>query len=123
MFIHLVRENLLESKISSLVAQKTGHWGVGASGGIGNNTFSGTFFLDPEKLSLDFAGEDKFRSEVRKRFNNNPFLETSYENLIINGKKELDQIQDFLNVPNYPLSTITKKQAKYQLTDVITNTR
>lgn len=119
--IHLTRNNLLESKVSALIAQHTGQWGIGATGGMRTQAIPKKIRLDIEEFEKDLRGEELFRKEVRKRFAQSPMLEVTYEDLIGAQKKELSRVLKFLGLNNYELNTPTQKLRDYNLPELIEN--
>lgn len=119
--IHLLRENQLARKVSGLLAQKTGKWGVGATGGFQVAPISAKIYIDPREYELDLRGEEHFRSEVRTRFPGNPFIETTYEKLITEKQTEHSRLLDFLALPQRPLNTPTRVQRSNSVEDIVEN--
>ncbi|MFZ2900379.1 MAG: sulfotransferase [Saprospiraceae bacterium] len=118
--IHLTRNNFLESKVSSLVAQETGKWSMITTRESIGKGFK-KVYLNPKEILNDLKAEGYFREETRQRFKDNSLLETTYEALTENREEELIKIQTFLNLPQKKMNSPTKKQAKYSLQEVVEN--
>ncbi|MCU0527102.1 MAG: sulfotransferase [Elainella sp. Prado103] len=119
--IHLKRENLLESKISAVMAQRTGNWGVGATGGFGQGQQAIQFELDFQECLQDFEAHHRMESEADEFFKNHRKLSITYEDLVRNTIDTSRRIQEFLGLELRVLGTQTKKQITQPLPDLVTN--
>ncbi len=77
--IHLKRENLLKSKVSAITAQKTGNWGIGATGGIKNNSQDVRFTLDLNECLQDFDAHRRMEDEADDLFCDHKKINITYE--------------------------------------------
>ncbi len=119
--IHLTRNNVLEGKISAMLAQNTGKWGIGATGGRNVHQYNKKIYVNPNEFRIDLEGEKLFRAEIRQIFKNNPLLELTYEELVDVGGSSHSKLIKFLNLPKADLVTPTVKLSNYDIRDVIEN--
>ncbi len=119
--IHLKRKNLLRSKVSGKTAQKTGNWGIGATGGLGNPSKTVKFELDFDECLQDFEAHRRMEDETDEFFANHRVLSVSYEDLVGTPTQTTNEIQGFLGLDIQALTTETKKQASKPLSDIIQN--
>ncbi|MEL7038539.1 MAG: Stf0 family sulfotransferase [Cyanobacteria bacterium J06592_8] len=119
--VHLKRKNLLRSKVSGKTAQKTGNWGIGATGGIGNPSEAVKFKLDFNECLQDFEAHRRMEDETDEFFANHRVLSVTYEDLVGNPTQTTNEIQRFLSLDIQSLATKTKKQASKPLSDIIQN--
>jgi LPS sulfotransferase NodH len=119
--IHLTRENLLKQKVSGKLAKTSGHWGVGATGGVSSDDAQPTVTLNPQHCREDFEATRRMQEQIKDRFAEHRTLNLTYEQLVGDRNAMLQRVQEFLDVPVRPLTTNTKKQRKRPLSDAIDN--
>lgn len=118
--IHLKRKNLLRSKVSAGIAQRSGNWGVGATGGLGSRS-NVQFALDFDECLQDFEAHRRMEDEADLVFENHRKLNLTYEELTQETAIAVASVQEFLGLERQALVTQTKKQANQPLSEVISN--
>lgn len=118
--IHLKRQNLLRAQVSAFVAQSTGYWGAGATGGIGEKT-AVKLELNAEELQQDFAAARRMEQEADQLFSSHKKLSLTYEQLVGEPEEVLQKVQNFLGLELQQLQTQTRKQAWQPISDAIAN--
>jgi LPS sulfotransferase NodH len=119
--IHLTRENLLAQQVSGALAQKSGRWGVGATGGIAPPSENPTVTLNPQHCKEDFEAARRLQREAEERFSSHSVLSITYEDLVERRESTLRRVQDHIGVPIHSLATQTRKQQKRPLREVVEN--
>ncbi|MFP4120919.1 Stf0 family sulfotransferase [Coleofasciculus sp.] len=119
--IHMRRKNLLQRIVSTFTAQATGNWGVGATGGLGDNKKEVKFDLNFDECRQDFEAIRKMEDEADEFFANHKKLVIAYEDLIENMTNTTNNIEEFLGLEIKKLNTETKKQATKLPSEMITN--
>jgi len=119
--IHLKRKNLLRSKLSGLIAQTSGKWGVGATGGIGTMASKIQVNLDFKECLSDFEAHRRMETEADEFFTHHRKLDLTYEELVGDLYATSQKVQNFLSVDQHSLKAKTQKQSKWPLSEVITN--
>ena len=116
--IHIVRENVLKTHVSRLMAQRTG-------------TFHGTSGRDGGRNAIEVPTNDLVRklsriaeqnSELRQIFEGSmPYLACTYERLIADQENENDRILGFLGLRGTRLKTPLVKLTSDNLSNIVTN--
>ena len=119
--VHLRRVNLLESFLSLRLAVITGEWKRWAG--------TPTPGIEPEPITLDPHRCQEYFNNVltqeqwaRKSFRNHSYLEIHYERDICGRfNVAMNEIQDFLGVPQMTARQVLEKQAKRSPREMIVN--
>lgn len=119
--IHLRRQNLLKRVASTINAQTSGNWGIGATGGVGKKCSSNQFHLDFNNCLQDFEAIRRMEDEADEFFDGKPKLNITYEELISDSLKTTRKVQDFLGITTLPLLSETKQQITKHLSEIVTN--
>jgi LPS sulfotransferase NodH len=119
--IHLKRQNLLESKISAVTAQQTGHWGEGATGGLAKVQYDVKFELDFDECLQDFEAHRRMEDETDELFKNHSKMVITYEQIIEDFALITKNIQEFLGLKIQNIYTITKKQSTKPPSEIVLN--
>lgn len=120
--IHIRRENLLRRIISTAIAQQTGNWGIGATGGVGGSHKPlPQFELDFSNCLQDFEAIRRMEDEADEFFADHRKLVLSYERLVEDTELTTNTIQDFLHLQIQPLATKTRKQVRSSLSEIVVN--
>lgn len=118
--IHLKRRNYLKRIVSGQTAIATGHWGIGATGGIGEKR-SISIELDGNDLLQDFEAFRRMEEETDELFANHKKIEVYYEDLIGDQQATCKQIQEFLGLNPVTLYAKTEKQSTEPVSETISN--
>ena len=106
--IHLLRNNDLDTFISLKNAEKTNQWSIEK-----DLPYSQIRSLNPDinefKEYLKYS--NNLQQSITQAFEKHQTLDISYEMLVKNQKICLNEIQDFLGVPQKKLFTLLKKQS------------
>ena len=96
--VHLKRENLLHGKVSASIAQFTGKWGVGATGGIANGPTKTQLSLDFDECLQDFNAHRRMETEADELFANHRKLNLTYEEIVADFAEASNRVQAFLEL-------------------------
>ena len=119
--VHLTRENPVRGMVSAELAKRTGRWGVGATGGVGEGPTRATVRLEPDHVLQDLAAARRQRRETDALFDGHPLAHVTYEALTADPDAELARLQAFLGLPVVALETRTRKQSRRPLADALEN--
>ena len=119
--VHLTRENPVRGMVSARLAKQTGRWGVGATGGVGEETARATVRLDPAHVLQDLAAGARQRREADALFAGHAVAHVTYEELVEDPGAALARLQAHLGLPVVALETRTRKQNRRPLADVVEN--
>ncbi|MEP2024965.1 sulfotransferase domain-containing protein [Reichenbachiella sp.] len=115
--IDLKRENMVECFVSLKIAEKTQSW---------SNDAKGTSKVD--KLSINIEELEAFikerkgsRSQVLNLLGDHKKYKTTYEQLVGQTRKELEDLQSFLGVEPMSMFSLLNKQNSASLEDLISN--
>lgn len=117
--IHLRRENMLQTIVSRKIAGKTDVWSS-----AGNNKLplsERQIFLTAQECNSEFSKTEDNERLTRDNFSTHPFLEVTYEDLVDNNQKVMNNIFEFLGIPSFLVSSKLKKQNGESLSNLITN--
>lgn len=115
--IHLKRRNILKTHLSRKKAVATDAW-VNLSG---TKETSPPVTLSYEECLRDFVQTRTWEEEHDAFFRNHPKIEVVYENLAGDYAREMQRIQEFLNVKPETTQPMTYKQASRPLSQDMTN--
>ena len=120
--IHLVRNNILETAVSSKLAYITGVYGDRGSNGLVVDYSSLTFDYPADKLQSVFEQTRRWENEIPDRFSHCPQIKISYEDLISDPNNQVQRLCDFLGItmPFTPRTNFRKQRQK-SLRSVVTN--
>ena len=119
--IHLKRKNLLRSKVSATIAQTTGKWGVGATGGIAIDGSPPRISIDFDECLQDFEAHRRMEDETDEFFDGKSKLNVTYEELVHDPLKTTRKVQEFLGINPLPLVSKTRKQITSPLEKIVSN--
>ncbi|MEO0550744.1 MAG: Stf0 family sulfotransferase [Pseudomonadota bacterium] len=119
--ILLERENPLEGVVSAELAKATGHWGIGATGGMKEGANEAQVTLQTDTLVRDLKAAKRHHADAADRFAKHEIIETSYERLVADPAEELARLQNFLGLQPSELKTKTRKQQKRPFTETVSN--
>lgn len=117
--IHLIRENKIRSYVSLKIAEKTDKWTRKSKTQISLKEKQINVDLKDFKRRID-AIEMK-ESKISLEYNDHPFFELSYEDLVNNKNKVMSELFKFLGVEEWETKSNYKKQNKEKLEDIILN--
>jgi len=108
--LHIKRRNMLRTHLSKVRAEQSGQWAniSGKTEGSG----SAPVRLDFDKLVEDFTKTRQMEQDGDELFKDHPKMEIIYEKLAGDYKTEFAQVQNFLDLENWPISPQTFKQAQ-----------
>jgi len=117
--IHLVRNQMLETYVSKLIAEKTNNWSQ--RGGKAKSLAEKSVNVDIKECIKEFEQIASWENDTRSMFGNHPFFELSYEELI--GKREMmmNEVSNFLDVKKFNFKSKLKKQNPENLSKLILN--
>jgi LPS sulfotransferase NodH len=118
--IHLHRENLLETVVSDLVANRSGQWSVPVNHSEGIRDVP-PFSIELKDCRRRFQELETWRDSARSQFAHHPFLEVRYEDLTADFAGTLDRVWAFLETPPHPAKQRLIKQAHLPLRQQIEN--
>jgi len=95
--IHLRRENLLRAHISHLIAAKSDKWISLEDNNIGLDCKK--VQIDMDELFKDFETTNGYISIIKDVFQNHKMIEISYDDLVNEKEKTMENIFKFLNAP------------------------
>lgn len=117
--IHLTRKNMLRTVLSREIADKTQNW---------TNKSGKTIKLEDKRVELkiedcfeEFKTTKSNENGVRNEYMRDAFLEVTYEDLVSDNQGTMNQIFDFLNIPETSAKSKLRKQNKEELKDLILN--
>ncbi len=128
--IHLVREDVLATIISSKVAEATDQWRVTNDHGA---TAAAPAAIDiaADVLAAEFEATESMIAAGCQRLAGLDWLDVTYEALVSgsavsdsavsDSATELDRIQDFLGVTQRPMGSVLKQQRRSSKRDQLTN--
>lgn len=116
--IHLKRENLLKVCLSHCLAETTNQWTLKDEKYRQNSVAVQLDYDDCLKL---FEETKKWEEEYDIFFNEHQKIEIIYENLVQNTREETKRIQQFLEVKPKKLYSLTLKQNRGALPEIISN--
>lgn len=117
--IHLTRENMLESWISSKIALISGEYAVHKSE---DNNASGSkekrkvepFNANPQECEAHFRFVTDYIKWVKVKFKKHPLIEIEYEKLVAQFEETIFNIQDFLSIPRVLAKKHLEKQQLFK---------
>jgi len=119
--INLVRQNLLDAKLSRERAKLTGQWTkhIGDSRQWTKQVEEGRppsdmspIFLDPHDCEQFFNRVLAYRAWAARAFSDHPFLEITYEDHLCNRLQDtMLMLQGFLSIPARDTKVLTEKQS------------
>ncbi len=116
--IHLKRENLLRTYISSKRTFLTDEWlKINDKPKFDNVSFR----IDPDECKDFFNKIDKNENYHDQLFKEHDILEITYEDLNENRNTTIQQVIQFLNLSNYEPKSILRKQVTVPLSAIVTN--
>lgn len=115
--LHIKRRNILRTHLSRENAVKTGQW-VNTNG---KETHLQSYQLDYDALLKDFIQTRQWEQEADSFFKDHPMIEVIYEDLSENTTGQIQKIQQFLGLPEYPVQAQTYKQIQKPLSEIIQN--
>jgi LPS sulfotransferase NodH len=120
--IQLRRENLLHALVSSRIAYQTGVYGIRTDGDAKfYNVDAAKVRFTPEELEADFVRNKEWEDWGKSYFSNNPFLDVTYENTVIDFARETARISNFLGLVAHSPKTDFRKQHNRSLRDTVEN--
>ena len=117
--IHLKRKNVFRAYVSLKVALKTNEWVVygKTNSKLPNSEINPTY----ENCLFFFKFVKENMKFYESFFKDSHHLEIFYEDLVGNPKIALSKIQEFLNVEQFDLKSLCKKQASASLPSYVSN--
>ena len=116
--IHLVRDNVIRSQLSLLIAYRTNIWGLTPK--------MKDIPLEKRKVNVEMESFirsikqiDKNKELTKKRFQEHSYYEISYEKLTSGIQSEMNQLFDYLNVSRKKVGSNLRKQNPENLYDLI----
>jgi hypothetical protein len=147
--VHSKRRNLLRLLVSLRIAEKTGQWIAPTADErpehpiwrkaleLGMSTARGArralrrrrprlaeakaVTLSPEECQFGFTWLREQADDYAERFRGHPVLDVYYEDLVDATGRTLRQVQDFLHLDPWPLTTATRRQNPEPLRALIVN--
>lgn len=117
--IHLTRQNMLKTIVSREIADKTNTWS--------NKSRNNIQIKDKQvEIDIDYCLNEleithQFENKTRNEFNREFFMEITYEDLIRDNQKIMNEVFDFLDIEETKVKSSYKKQNKEKLEDLIIN--
>jgi LPS sulfotransferase NodH len=118
--IHLKRHNLLRTLISKKIAEKTNNWSQTSSHNR-SNTPPKLIMFDKDEFFEDFETTKKWETETDIEFSNHKILSVVYEDLISDIKGSMNNMQNYLDLETFELTTKLKRQNPEKLKDLVQN--
>lgn len=116
--IHLKRQNILRTWLSTKIAFMTNKWTSKGKGG-NNNLIS--IHLDYDDCVDAFEKTRAWEQKYDKLFHNHKKLEVMYEDMVQEKEKTMKNIFNFLDVPHSEVASPLKKQNTRPLSKAISN--
>lgn len=115
--LHIKRDNMLATHVSRIQADQNNRW-VNITG---EKEKQSPVFIDAQKCQEDFETTARWEEDADARFKDHPIMSISYENLVANTHKIMENIQDFLGLEIQALAPQTYKQSRLTLAESISN--
>lgn len=119
--IHLQRNSVIRTHVSSLIAQKTGEWQAEKNPTLAEFSKDKRIHVNLDELQDEIAVMKEWRLRALKRCSTRPVFDVTYENLIQAPQAHLDRIFDFLDLPTTRVSSHLIKQNTEPLSKLIEN--
>lgn len=115
--IHLKRKNILATYLSYVIANKMKQWTT-----TKNQSYPRFYVeLDPRECMQYFLDIRRYRVWCDMFFHKSNVLQVTYEDLVARQSHETARILEFLQLPQFPLSTKLKKQITQPIEESILN--
>lgn len=114
--IHLKRENTLEQFLSESSAWHKKEWTKSQTPEV-----PGKLKLDLQAFQAYVERQKKQEQQCLEDFSHLNCLTITYEGLLSDPSATLEEVQEFLGVPQRSLFTVLEKQASYALSELLVN--
>jgi hypothetical protein len=108
-----LERNPVRRVISFAIARKTGKW-------IGKKT-KAPVQLDADYIPNRLTFEEKWANEAHERLQKCKIMDVRFESLTAHPDTVLNEIQDFLDLPNRPLHSLLTRQNPRSLQEMVAN--
>lgn len=113
--IHLIRQNMLESWISSKIALMSGEYAVRKNENSTNSKRkTEPFKANPQECEAHFRFVTDYIKWIKTKFKKHPLVEIEYEKLAAQFEETVFSIQDFLSIPKVVAKKHLEKQQQFK---------
>lgn len=118
--IHLIRENILRSYISSQIAHKTQIYGL-TPGMINQNLQDRKVSIDIEDCLKEIKKTEAYQDKTRLEFSHHPFIEITFKGLVLEKTITMGRIFNFLNVTSKKTTSNLSRQNPEKIQNLVLN--